>query len=81
MAEHYYGGVVFYDSWDEAARASKWDKAIGSLYIEHNGRRFEAEIVKTRHGEAEIFYKGCNIKIRKATSREVDSARRWVAQA
>lgn len=81
MAAHSYGGTTFYDSLDEACNASKWGIAIGRLYVEHKGQRIEAEIRKRAGGNAWIQFKGSAIRIRKATSREVDSVRRWWAQA
>ena len=67
-----------YDNFDDACRASPSNKAIGFIRIEHEGKRIDAELIKPIRGNGVIVYKDHpGIPIRPATSREVDSIRRW----
>ncbi len=69
---------VFRD-WEEAAKGSKFGKAVGSITIEHKDKRMRADIVKPLNGDGTIYWEGVAIPIRRATSREVDSCRTWRA--
>ena len=71
----------YFDSWEDACRASKHRKAIANIAVRRHGdgagTLLRAEVVITMGGEAHIQSAGIHIARRKATSAEVDQVRRW----
>lgn len=73
---------MYYKSFEEAAEACPFGKAIGETVVYHDGRERKVDIVKRRHGDGQITYRGHNgIVIRKATAKEIDSCRKWKSYA
>jgi len=60
-----------------ACDASLYNKAVSKIDIEYKGNRIRAEIVKPRNGDGWIHFEQSGIRIRKATSKEIDSRKRW----
>lgn len=63
--------------WEDAAKQSKWGKAIGKLYIIHKNRLTRVEVVKPLHGDADMVYYHSGIVLRKATNKEIDKIKKW----
>lgn len=62
----------------EACEDSRYKRAVGRYgKIRHNGKEISVEITKEYQGEPYMVYSGTNIKIRKATAREVDQIKAW----
>ena len=73
------GNKTVFRDWEAAAKASPFGKAVGKdLIIEQKGSRMEAEVIKPLFGDALIVWKGTGIKIRSATTREIDSIKKWL---
>ena len=71
-------GTWRYDNFEDACRASSSNKAIGEIMIEHEGKKFVAEIIKPLRGNGRIVYRNYpGITIREATTAEVDRVTRW----
>lgn len=71
-------GRYEYSSFEEACHASKTNKAIGKIRITINNQPVSAEIVKPLTGDGWVVWEGCpGAKIRWATSREIDSIKKW----
>jgi len=66
-----------YRDWEEACRQSTEDKAVGQTVIEIRGRLIKAEIIKPRFGDGTINYYHSGLVIRKATTKEIDSVKKW----
>lgn len=67
----------FPEDWEAAARMSKQKKAVGETVIDDRGHLRTVEIIKPLEGDATINYSKSGVVIRKATSREIDSCKRW----
>ena len=67
----------YYDTWEEAAAQSKVKRAVTTTYIFHEGRNMRCEIIKAEGKDGMLNFWHSAIPIRKATTREVDTARRW----
>ena len=63
--------------WEEAAKKSKWEKAIGKSWIVHRNKLIKVEVIKPLHHDGYIVYYHTGIIIRKATTREVDRIKKW----
>ena len=66
-----------YQDWEEACRYSREEKAVGQTVIDLRGKLIKAEIIKPRFGDGEITYYHSGLVIRKATTREIDSVKKW----
>lgn len=64
----------FYDACDE----SPFDKSCSSSFpADVGGKVVSVEIIKPRNGDGWLVYKGTGVRIRKATSREIEGATYW----
>ena len=66
-----------FDNWNEAAQQSHKKKAVGQIVIDHRGRLRKVEIIKSLEGDGIIHYPASGVVIRKATSQEIDSCKKW----
>lgn len=68
---------TIYRDWEAAARASKWDKAVGEIRLVYYGRRLRFEIIKHLHRDGTINFRRSGVVHRPATNREIDGCSRW----
>lgn len=70
----------WYDNPDDAAREDKRQTAYGETYLDYKGKRTKLAIVK-KYGRDPVivFPTAPAIVIRKATTAEADSIKRWQA--
>lgn len=68
---------MMYKDWEEAARHGKWRMAVGQLVIEHKGKPLAVEVIKPLTRDGFLVFKGTFVKIRQATTKEIDSVKRW----
>jgi hypothetical protein len=66
-----------YNSFEDACRYGKYYKAVGEITVFHDGKERRMDIIKPLQGDGNLVYKGTTLVARKATTREVDSVRRW----
>lgn len=65
-------------AFEEAARSSRFEKAVSPpVVIEHKGKKVRAELIKGLRGDGYWHWEGSGIRIRKATSQEIDRVSRW----
>lgn len=67
----------FYSDWEAACRANRFQKAVATTEIEHKGKMQKVDVIKPLHGDAVICWANTGVRIRMATTKEVDSLRRW----
>jgi hypothetical protein len=74
--------LKLYDSWEEAARASKRDMAVATWPVniqDRDGNMVKAEIIKPLSGDPWFSYYHTYRRIRQAKARECDMIRQWKA--
>jgi len=70
--------MAVYRDWEQAARNSKFEKAVGEQAIElPNGEAMRVEVVKPMHRDGFLVYPKSGVVIRQATPKEVDTAKLW----
>ena len=68
---------MYYRDWEEAAKKSKWQKAVAKIHIVHKNRMIKAEIIKPLYKDPVVVYYHSGVIIRHATSQEMDRITRW----
>jgi len=63
---------------EEACENSRYRRAVGRLgKIRHNGNDIPVEVVKYHGGDGFIVFSGTGVKVRRATTSEIDSVKVW----
>lgn len=70
-------GTYSHRNWHDACMASRFRKAVAKIEIEHNGQKVKAQVVKPLHGDGWLVYHETGVRIRKATTSEIDSRTKW----
>lgn len=69
--------ITYYDSWEEAAEHSTTGRAVSEVKVTERGVVYRAEILKSKGRDGILNHRHSAIPIRKATTKEIDSAKRW----
>lgn len=69
--------MTTYGDWEEACEQSLTQRAVASIIVTHEGKTLRAEIIKSKYKDGIIYYRHSAVPIRKATTAEVDRARKW----
>jgi hypothetical protein len=71
--------MKYFKSWEDACRESPMNKAVGDIMYNHkDGSMRNGQIVKPMYGQPILCYDNTLVKIRNATTREVDSVYQWM---
>jgi hypothetical protein len=70
--------MVKFNNFEDACGESPFDKSVSNSFpCEVDGKLKTVEIIKPRHGDGHLVYKGTGVRIRKATSREIEGVMYW----